>query len=118
MPTLDDITPELAKMRVFTIFDANNGFLRNRLDETSSKYTTLHTPFGWYCWPRMPFGISSAPEEFQRQTIEIVEGLNEVYTIVDDCLIVSSGETVEQANLDHGKNFIQFLERCRERHYK
>ena len=118
MPTLDDITPELAKVRVFTICDAKDGFLQIRLDETSSKYTTFHTPFGRYRWLRMPFGISSAPEEFQRRTIEILEGLNGVYAIADDCLIVGSGETVEQANLDHDKNFIQFLERCRERHYK
>ena len=118
MPTLDDITPELSKVRVFTICDAKDGFLQIRLDETSSKYTTFHTPFGRYRWLRMPFGISSAPEEFQRRTLEILEGLNGVHAIADDCIIVGAGDTLEAAIEDHDRNFTSFLQRCREKNYK
>ena len=65
-PTIDDVMPKLTKARVFSVADAKDGFLQVRLDEKSSYLTTFYTPFGLYRWLRMPFGIKSAPEEFQR----------------------------------------------------
>jgi hypothetical protein len=43
------------------------GFWHVHLDEESSYLTTFNTPFGRYRWLRMPFGITSAPEEYQRR---------------------------------------------------
>ena len=108
MPTLDGITPQLSKVRVFTICDAKDGFLQIRLDDASSKLTTFHTPFGRYKWSRLPFGINSAPEEFQHRTLEIIEGLEGV----------GQGDTQDQAILDHDRNLTAFLRRCQERKLK
>jgi len=44
LPTLDDILPELAKAKIFSILDAKNGFWQVKLDEESSKLTTFWTP--------------------------------------------------------------------------
>ena len=55
-----------------------------KLDEDSRKLTTFHTPFGRHKWLRMPFGICSAPEEFQRHVNEIIKGLEGVTAIADD----------------------------------
>ena len=66
LPTIGDVSTNLAKAKVFSIVDAKDGFLQERLDKESSKLTTFTTPFVWYCWLQMPFGISSAPEELQR----------------------------------------------------
>ena len=118
MPTLEDITPELSKVRVFSVCDAKDGFLQIELDKESSFLTTFHTPYGRYCWKRLPFGICSAPEVFQRRVLEIIEGLPGVYAIADDCLIVGQGETTEEATADHDKNFVNFLERCKEANLK
>ena len=40
--------------------------------------TTFVTPFGRFCFNRLPFGISSAPEIFQRTMSDILEGLDGV----------------------------------------
>ena len=32
--------------------------------------TTFNTPFGRYRWLRLPFGIKTAPEKYQRSTSE------------------------------------------------
>ena len=64
MPTMEDITSKLGKVKVFTILDAKDGYLQVKLDEESAKMTTFHTPFGRYKWLRMPFGLSSAAEQF------------------------------------------------------
>ena len=87
MPTLDDVVPDLAKARVFTVMDTRNGFWHVQLDSQSSDLTTFGTPWGRYKWQRMPFGISVAPEEFQRQLDMALEGLDGVKAIADDILI-------------------------------
>ncbi|VDI61501.1 Hypothetical predicted protein [Mytilus galloprovincialis] len=65
LPTIDDLLPELSRAKVFSVVDAKNGFWHVKLDEESSLLTTFNTPFGRYRWLRMPFGLSSAPEEYQ-----------------------------------------------------
>ena len=61
MPTLEELLPELSKARIFSSFDAKDGFYQISLDEESSKLTTFWTPLGRYRYLRMPFGISLAP---------------------------------------------------------
>ena len=85
----------LAGAKVFTKCDVRNGFWHVQLDEQSSYLTTFHTPFGRYRWKRLPFGISSAPEVFQRKMHELIEGLDGVEVIADDFLIVGFGESAE-----------------------
>ena len=53
-------------------------------------------------WNRMPFGISVAPEEFQRID-ENLDGLDGVKAIADDILIWGDGETTEEARANHDK---------------
>jgi len=59
-----------------------------KLDDTSSYLTTYWTPLGCYPYLCMPFGISSAPEEFQRR---MLQGLHEVEVITDDILVFECG---------------------------
>ena len=66
----------------------------------------------------MPFGICSAPEEFQRHVNEIIEGLEGVTATADDLLVTGAGNTHEQALADHERNLIALLQRCRERNFK
>lgn len=117
-PTIDDVMPKLTKARVFSVADAKDGFLQVRLDKQSSFLTTFYTPFGLYRWLRMPFGIKSAPEEFQRRLDENLEGLENVAVIADDILIYGTGETDEEAEKSHDDAIIALFERCRERGIK
>ena len=68
--TIEETAPRLTKARTFSVVDAKDGFLQVVLDEESSYLTTFWSPFGRHRWLRMPFGISSAPEEFQRRLDE------------------------------------------------
>ena len=67
MPTIEEVASRLHGAKVFTSLDVSNGFWHVVLDEESSFCTTFNTPFGRYHWKRMPFGIRSAPEVFQRK---------------------------------------------------
>ena len=116
--TIDDILSDLANARIFTVADVKNGFWHVCLDEESSEKTTFSTPWGKFKWKRMPFGISPAPEEFQRQLNDALIGLNGVHTVADDILIFGSGKTDEEAIRDHDVKFEQFLKRCQEKGIK
>jgi len=97
LPTIEELTIRLGKAKVFTVLDASNGFWQVPLDEKSSKLTCFNTPFGRYRWLRMPFGLNSAPEVWQRRMHEIIEGLPGTEVIFDDFLIIYRGDITEQA---------------------
>ena len=62
----------------------------------------------------MPFGISSAPEVWQRRMHEFVEDLEGVEVIADDFLIAGFGETDAEVNSSLEKNERAFFKKCRE----
>ncbi|XP_035700303.1 uncharacterized protein K02A2.6-like [Branchiostoma floridae] len=117
-PTIEDIIPELSKAKVFSVLDAKNGYWQVALDEESSVLTTFNTPSGRYKWKRLPFGIKSSPEEFQRRLDQTLEGLAGVKPVVDDILVWGEGETLAEATSDHDRNLRSLMQRCRERNLK
>ena len=104
MPTLEEILPTLTKAKLFTVLDAKDGFDQVKLDDASSYLTTFWTPFGHFCYFRMPFGISSVPEEFQRHIHTTLQGLSGVEVIADDILVFGCGDTEEECQRDHDAN--------------
>jgi hypothetical protein len=87
LPAVDESLGQLAGATVFTKLDANSGFWQVPLSEESARLTTFITPFGRFCFHRLPFGITSAPEHFQRRMEEILQGLEGVICRIDDTLI-------------------------------
>lgn len=87
LPAVDQTLAQLAGARLFTKLDANSGFWQIPLAPTSSLLTTFITPFGRYRFNRLPFGISSAPEHFQRRMSDALTGLTGTVCMMDDILI-------------------------------
>ena len=115
MSTIEEVALPPYGAKVFTSPYVSNGFWHVGLDEESSFCTTFSTPFGTYRWKRMPFGIRSAPEVFQRKMHELIEGLRGVEVIADDFVVVGYGESWQSAIKDHDRNLLSFLQRCDER---
>ena len=105
LPAVDQTLAQLAGAKVFTKLDANSGFWQIPLDPASSLLTTFITPFGRYCFHRLPFGISSAPEHFQRRMSEALSGLGGAVCMMDDILV--HGRTQEE----HDERLRQVLQR-------
>lgn len=115
LPIIEDVLPQLSKVKVFSKADCKEGFLQCELDEESSKLTTFQTPWGRYRYKRLPFGLAPSPELFQAKLDQCLEGLEGIHTIADDVLITGQGDTLEEAYRDHDDNMHKFLQRCRER---
>ena len=78
----------------FSKLDASGGYWQLALEEQCAKLTTFITPLGRFHMTRVPFGISSASEIFQRKMEELLEGLYGVECYQDDIIVY--GRTVEQ----------------------
>ena len=87
LPAVDHTLGQLRGAVVFSKLDANSGFWQILLAKESSLLTTFITPFGRFCYNRLPFGITSAPEYFQKQMQQILAGLIGVICLMDDCLV-------------------------------
>ena len=92
MTTVEEVVSRMPEAKIFTVLDAASGFWQIKLDRESSKLCTFNTPFGRYMFKRMPFGISSASEIFQRYISQTFEGLPGVECIMDDILVWGSNE--------------------------
>ena len=87
LPSVDQTLGRLAGAKVFTKLDANSVFWQIPLSTNSEELTTFITPFGRYCFRRLPFGITSAPEYFQKRMNKMLDGLPGVLCMMDDIII-------------------------------
>ncbi|KAK2724943.1 hypothetical protein QYM36_001408 [Artemia franciscana] len=106
IPTLDDVTSKLHGAKVFTKLDARSGYWSILLSDDSSYLMTFSTIYGRYRFKRMPFGIISAQDEFQRRMEDAFEGLEGFEIIIDDMIVY--GNTQEE----HDERLAAILERA------
>ena len=106
LPTLEDITTRLTGARVFSKLDANHGYWQIPLSESSQLLTTFNSPFGRYCFKRMPFGIKSAQEVFQKRMNQLLGDLPGVETDIDDILVWGTSQE------EHDERLEAVLKRC------
>ena len=106
LPTLEDIATRLSGAKCFSKLDANHGYWQIPLDPESQLLTTFNSPFGRYCFRRMPFGVKSAQEIFQKRMNQNFGDLPGVETDIDDILVW--GSSIEE----HNKRLEAVLQRC------
>jgi hypothetical protein len=109
MPTLEDALAKIPGAKYFSKLDAKSGYWQMTLSTKASFMTTFNSPFGRYRFLRMPFGLVSAQDEFQRKMDEVFEGVPGVVALVDDLLV--TGRTKEE----HDRNLKATLERATEK---
>lgn len=61
--------------------------------------TTFITPFGRFCFNRLPMGLSSSGEHFQRNISQLLGDLKGVINLIDDILVYESTKEVHGRNL-------------------
>ena len=108
LPTAEEILSKITGARVFTKIDAKDGYWQIPLTEKSSYLTTFNTPHGRYRYTRLPFGLNSANEVFQKQMTQAFENLEGVIVMYDDILIC--GGDIRQ----HDERLRQVLHRAKE----
>ena len=107
MRTIEEVAARIPNAKFFTVLDASSGFWQIPLDYESLLKTTFNTPYGRYRFCRLPFGIKSASEVFQKAMDHLLEGYP-CEVIVDDILVWGSTKA------EHNENLLKVLDRIRE----
>ena len=105
LPAVDQVLAQVAGAKVFSKLDCNSGYWHIQLAPESAQLTAFITPFGRYQFHRLPFGITSAPEHFQRRVSEILSGIEGTVSMMDDILVFGKDQE------EHDKNLNKALQR-------
>ena len=97
IPTPEELHTKLIGAKVFSKLDLKDGYWQIKLSDDSSYYTTFNTPKGRYRYTRLPFGLNSSNEVFQKKVSQAFEGLDGVLVLYDDILVYSN--TKEEHNI-------------------
>ncbi|XP_064641976.1 uncharacterized protein K02A2.6-like [Lineus longissimus] len=90
LPSIEDVISKLSGAKHFSKLDCSSGFWAIPLDPDSAKLTTFITPFGRFCFRRLCFVISSAPEIFQTKMANLLKDHDGVIIWMDDILIYAA----------------------------
>lgn len=105
-PLHRQLEPEFSPSQTLTWDSGKSGKIP--LSKDSTLLTTFITPLGHYHFNRLPFGITSAPEHFQRRMSVLLKDLEGVICLIDDILIY--GKTQEE----HDERLLAVLNRLEE----
>jgi transposase InsO family protein len=89
LPTAEDIFATLSGGEVFTKLDLSSAYQQLELSEASQQYLVINTHQGLYRFNRLSFGVSVAPNIFQKVMDQVLQGLQGVTCYLDDILISS-----------------------------
>ena len=99
LPKVNDTLAQISGAVMFSKLDANSGFWQLPLASNSQHLITFPTNFGRYKFNKLPFGICSAPEVFQKRMNRILEGLEGILYLIDDVLVFGKMEAEHNARL-------------------
>ena len=99
VPTLEELNPAFSQAKYFSKLDAKAGYWSVHLDEASQELTTFRSPFGRYCFRRLPFGLSVSQDIFQQRMDTIIAQVPGCVCIADDVAVFGRTEEEHDANL-------------------
>jgi hypothetical protein len=101
LPWIDKIVDSAARCEVMSLLDCFSGYHQIYMKEEYKASTSFITPFGTYCFIRMPEGLKNAGSTFFRLTKTMLEsqvGRN-IFTYVDDIVVASKSKEDHLADL-------------------
>ena len=107
LPIVDECLGGLAGCNVFSKLDARKSFFQVLLHPDSRDYTTFITHIGRFRFCRLPMGLKSASEVFQRRIADVLAGIPGVVNLIDDILV--GGADIEE----HDERLRQVLQRLK-----
>ena len=107
--TFQDIVSNLGTVSKVSKIDTNSGFWTLPMNEESQLLTTFNTPWGQFCFIKMPFGLNQAQYFFQYYMDLNFQGINSTMNIITDNVMIHG-----QDDSEHDRHLLQVLNKCRE----
>lgn len=101
LPTMEQLIPRFGKATFFSKLDIKNAFHQVELEENSREITTFITSKGLFRYKRLMFGISCAPEHFQKIIEKMLLPCEGVVNFIDDIVVFGHDKKEHDARLQH-----------------
>lgn len=99
IPRIQDILRQFSGATMFSTLDLRKAYWQIRLSEESREITSFMAAGKVYQFKRLPFGLTSAPEAYQRVMSIVCEGLAGVLNYFDDVIVYGSTPEEHWRNL-------------------
>ena len=99
IPTIDEVLQDLNQSKFFSKLDLTTAYHQIELSPESRDITRFGTHKGLYWYKRLMFGISCAPEMYQKVLHEILQECDGAHNILDDVIVHAPTEE------EHDKRF-------------
>lgn len=90
IPNINDILDKLGRCLYFSTLDLKSGFLQTQLNPSDIPKTAFSVEQGHFEYIRMPMGLKNSPATFQRLMDNVLRGLPNCTTYMDDILVFST----------------------------
>ena len=107
LPTADGLLAQLDTAKRFSKIDLKTGYSQLEVTPESQRCFVIASPLGYFRFLRLPFGVSSGPELFQRRMEQILAGCEGVLVYLDDILIFGASQEEHDARLDAVKDALK-----------
>jgi hypothetical protein len=97
LPKISDLLRQLSVFKYATVIDLSMGYYHIPLDLEAHKLCTTILPWGKYQYKRLPMGVKTSPDIFQRIMYELLGDIPNIKVYLDDILITSNGTFEEHA---------------------
>ncbi|XP_073820661.1 uncharacterized protein [Musca autumnalis] len=87
LPTIDDFLPHIGTGKFFSKLDIKQAFHQVEIAPDSREITTFITKRGLYLYTRLMFGITCAPEIFQKIMEQVLNGCDGCLNFIDDIIV-------------------------------
>ena len=111
MTNPQDVLNKMAGRKYISIIDLESSFYQIPLDTNSQKYTAFQTPYGKFCFKRLPMGVKNGPPTLQRLISRILRGTGKyAANLLDDICI---GSLDFESHLIHLRDILTRLRNAR-----
>jgi hypothetical protein len=101
LPRIDTSIDTTARCKRFSLLDCFLGYHQIWLNKKDEEKTSFTTPFGTYCYTKMPEGLKNAGSTFTRMTKAVLgpQLQKNIIAYVDDIMVMSKNEEDHIADL-------------------
>ena len=108
-----DIISKVKGFKYVSKIDANSGFWTLPLDLSSQLLTTFDTPWGRFCFTKLPFRLCASQYFFQYY-MDLNFGIFTNAHIIADEILIAGSDQGPLDGCDHDRCLLQVLNWCRE----
>ncbi len=90
IPRIDEIIEQVGGAKVFTKLDLTKGYYQVEVRKEDREKTAFVFDDKLFCFNRMPFGLTTAPQTFQKLMNKVIEGVASARCYLDDVVIFSA----------------------------